>query len=285
MSSNRQHSDQQHPTDEIILRHIDHELPPEEATRVRAHMAECSDCHQRELAMLSTTDAITDIYRAELPPPDSYEVEPRDRLQRALAALQPSRPSHGRLLGPFSSPYGLGIAALGVLVLAFALPEGGSWRHIASPEAQFFVPNRSLTPGAVRPVTLAEVCSANDNDLDPAVSPSLQKAVLDEYGVRAKKHTREYQIDYLINPQLGGTSDIRNLWPESSSNAQWNAQVKDELERRLHQMVCAGTVDLPVAQREIATDWIAAYKKYVGTAQSSASPRLSEIATLGPHFH
>jgi hypothetical protein len=38
--------------------------------------------------------------------------------------------------------------------------------------------------------------------------------------------------------------------------------VKDELEERLHQMVCSGDLDLPTAQREIASDWIAAYKKY-----------------------
>jgi hypothetical protein len=30
-------------------------------------------------------------------------------------------------------------------------------------------------------------------------------------------------------------------------------------------MVCAGKVDLPTAQNDIATDWIAAYKKYFHT--------------------
>jgi hypothetical protein len=30
-------------------------------------------------------------------------------------------------------------------------------------------------------------------------------------------------------------------------------------------MVCAGEVDLATAQRDIATDWIAAYKKYFHT--------------------
>jgi hypothetical protein len=30
-------------------------------------------------------------------------------------------------------------------------------------------------------------------------------------------------------------------------------------------MVCAGKLDLSTAQREIATDWIAAYKKYFHT--------------------
>jgi hypothetical protein len=38
--------------------------------------------------------------------------------------------------------------------------------------------------------------------------------------------------------------------------------VKDRLENRLHQMVCAGQLDLKTAQQEIAGDWIAAYKRY-----------------------
>ncbi len=36
------------------------------------------------------------------------------------------------------------------------------------------------------------------------------------------------------------------------------------LENKLHDNVCIGQVDLKTAQREIITDWIAAYKKYMG---------------------
>jgi hypothetical protein len=39
--------------------------------------------------------------------------------------------------------------------------------------------------------------------------------------------------------------------------------VKDALERKLHNLVCAGELDLKTAQREIASNWIEAYKKYV----------------------
>jgi len=34
--------------------------------------------------------------------------------------------------------------------------------------------------------------------------------------------------------------------------------VKDRLEQRLHQLVCAGQLDLATAQHDIATDWIGA---------------------------
>jgi len=36
------------------------------------------------------------------------------------------------------------------------------------------------------------------------------------------------------------------------------------LEDRLHALVVSGKLDLETGQREIATDWIAAYQKYVG---------------------
>jgi hypothetical protein len=41
--------------------------------------------------------------------------------------------------------------------------------------------------------------------------------------------------------------------------------VKDALENRLREMVCDGSLDLAEAQREIAGNWIAAYKKYFQT--------------------
>jgi hypothetical protein len=44
----------------------------------------------------------------------------------------------------------------------------------------------------------------------------------------------------------------------------WNAHVKDKLEDRLHGLVCAGKLPIEQAQREIATDWIAAYERYLG---------------------
>jgi hypothetical protein len=53
--------------------------------------------------------------------------------------------------------------------------------------------------------------------------------------------------------------------------------VKDALERKLHKLVCAGQLDLKTAQREIASDWIEAYKKYMG--KSPPAPRVRERKT------
>ena len=76
---------------------------------------------------------------------------------------------------------------------------------------------------------------------------------------------QEYELDYLITPELGGTSDPHNLWPERYASGPWNARVKDDLERLLPQLVCQGSVDLTTAQRAIADNWIAAYKRYLRT--------------------
>jgi hypothetical protein len=76
----------------------------------------------------------------------------------------------------------------------------------------------------------------------------------------------EYELDFLITPELGGTNDRRNLWPERYSSQVWNARVKDELERLLPQLVCQRKLDVAIAQRDIAANWIAAYKKYFHTS-------------------
>jgi len=91
----------------------------------------------------------------------------------------------------------------------------------------------------------------------------MQRKVFAEYGIKDPK-ANQFEVDYLITPDLGGTESIRNLWPQPYS-AHWNARVKDKLEERLHELVCSGKLDLETAQHDIATDWIAAYRKYVGS--------------------
>jgi hypothetical protein len=157
-------------------------------------------------------------------------------------------------------------AGLILAVIGVAYQARTVWMSVQPVEAA--EPNRNLTPGATRAVTLQDICpSKNNEDLDPQVSPSIQREVFREYGITQNRSGQLYQVDYLINPQLGGTAEPRNLWPELSSTIAWNARAKDALERRLHQMVCSQSIDLNVAQKEIATDWIAAYKKYFHTTR------------------
>src|ERR1700736_4831532 len=61
---------------------------------------------------------------------------------------------------------------------------------------------------------------------------------------------------------------------ESHRTSPWNAQVKDRLENRLHELVCSGQIDLKTAQQDIAADWIGAYKIY-----GSPNPPISRLAS------
>ena len=71
------------------------------------------------------------------------------------------------------------------------------------------------------------------------------------------------RLTTLIALELGGSNDIRNLWPQPKNTKPWNNKAKNQLEARLHSMVCNGTISLGEAQQAIAHDWIAAYQRYV----------------------
>jgi hypothetical protein len=122
------------------------------------------------------------------------------------------------------------------------------------------LPDTRLTPGATRPVTANQIC-VGSGPAEATPPLRLQQAVFHEYGMDGAP-PRAYEVDHLITPALGGTDDIRNLWPEPYTSTEWNAYVKDDLEDHLHDLVCGGKLDLATAQRDMASNWIQAYKKY-----------------------
>jgi hypothetical protein len=105
------------------------------------------------------------------------------------------------------------------------------------------------------------VCRSRQAEVVAEVPEETRRKVFAAYGIQGNQ--RDFEVDYLITPDLGGSNSLRNLWPQPYS-VSWNARAKDELEQRLHDMVCGGQIDLATAQREIATDWIGAYRRYVG---------------------
>ena len=96
------------------------------------------------------------------------------------------------------------------------------------------------------------------------VPESVKRQVYASYGITSHQ-PHEYEVDHLISLELGGSNSIKNLWPQSYKTQPYNATVKDKLENKLHALVCSGAIDLQTAQRAIATNWIEAYRKYVGT--------------------
>ena len=73
---------------------------------------------------------------------------------------------------------------------------------------------------------------------------------------------RDYEEDHFIPLELGGNpTDPKNLWPEpfDTSVPDGGAQFKDKVEHYLHAQVCAGSLTLEQAQREITDDWYRVY--------------------------
>jgi hypothetical protein len=123
-------------------------------------------------------------------------------------------------------------------------------------------PDSKLTPGVADPAaTVKKICTSGYTAQVRDVTAAVKKQVFSEYGINPKSD--HFEVDHLISLELGGSNDIKNLWPQSYTTSPYNAHIKDHLEDTLHSMVCKGKVDLVTAQKAIATDWIAAYKKYV----------------------
>jgi hypothetical protein len=99
---------------------------------------------------------------------------------------------------------------------------------------------------------------------------SLKKLQMKKYGYPLAD-IRDYEEDHLVPLCLAGApQDPANLWPQPRSG-EWNADRKDKLEAKLCRLTCNGKVPLTDAQREIATDWIVAYRKYVGTTMHKST--------------
>jgi hypothetical protein len=186
----------------------------------------------------------------------------------ALAAASPNRRSFG-----YARPLAY-LCALALLVASGVSVYRGSTYRDRAPAfnaSAEMLPNPVFTPGSTREVSLNELCSTDRDEVVVSVPGSVQERVFQEYGV-AQDRAPEYEVDYLITPGLGGSDDVRNLWPEPHRDTAWNSYVKDQLEDHLHRMVCGRKISLSEAQKEIAGDWIAAYKKYFHTERPLAGP-------------
>jgi hypothetical protein len=222
-----------HATDRDLLLYLDGEATEHIATEhIHEHIASCFACRERLHEVRQTLEDVAGVYRNQPLPPAAG---PRAQLHISLRA-----------------PLVMALAACAALLISIV--PGFVQRDHSRPK-------NTLTPGETRAITIGDVCMGEPNSR--MIPASLQQKVFSEYGIDNAR-PNSYEVDYLITPELGGADSLRNLWPEPYSTV-WNAHVKDALEDRLHDLVCQRKVDLATAQREIATDWIAAYKKYFHT--------------------
>lgn len=127
-----------------------------------------------------------------------------------------------------------------------------------------YLPNRTLTPGDIRSFSKEEICAVGYIQKVGQTPNTAKEKVFELYKIARRS---AYEIDHLVSKGLGGSNDVKNLYPQPHQ-ALWNVRKKDELENLMHRMVCSGKLPLQEAQSEILTDWIAAYKKYIGEKPS-----------------
>jgi Putative zinc-finger len=251
--------EESHLTDQDLLLAADGELSAARAAQVAAHLSECWPCRARKQEMEQAIVDFIHLHRGHLDPLLPPSAGPRALLKARVAEMASGSRPRGN---PGSEIFTWKQAVAALLFAAIVAvgyhfwPPAPSFQRVALPEP-------SLTPGAVATVNREQVCRSAWLE-NPGVPLPLQHKVFAEYGI-PRPEPQAYEVDYLITPALGGADDIRNLWPQPYSATAWNAHVKDALEDRLRELVCSGQLDLATAQRDISSDWIAAYRKYFHT--------------------
>lgn len=270
-------SNRRHPSDEQILSVVDREASVEVAAGVGEHLRECRACAARADAF---RDALASLIAAQDASPFDTTADlarARRRLMSGVsremglaASPTPAAPRGGR--PPLRSLMAAATVVLGVAAGVVYFTS----HHPADPHslADGPLPIPSLTPGATRDITVPVLCSGEVAE-ERAIPPNMRAQVLRAYRMEHVP-AAEFELDYLITPELGGATAAANLWPERYGVHAWNARVKDQLETLLPSLVCRGEVDLKAAQREIAANWITAYKKYFRTDRP-----IQAVADLG----
>jgi hypothetical protein len=259
-----------HLSDEDLLLAADGELPLPRMKVVNEHLAACWDCRTRRARFEATIADLVETRHAildpQLPPVAGRRALLKARLSELAAASGAGRWSRMFRGLAVRRVLAFGFAAAVVAFAAVAVIDRWRFQDSSAIVAQGpLEPSRSLTPGATRQVNLRDVCGgAPDEGTARVVPASVRRQVFQEYGMNGAP-PNDYEVDFLITPELGGSNDIHNLWPEPYYSTVWNAHVKDELEDRLHEMVCNGQLGLGAAQHDISADWILAYKKYFHT--------------------
>src|ERR1700686_692154 len=135
-------------------------------------------------------------------------------------------------------------------------------------------PDPARTPGAINPQITQENIretistprwSTKSIRPEESYTDRLKSEQIGEYGY-SDSRLKDYEEDHFIPLELGGNpSDPKNLWPEpfETSIADGGAHAKDKVENYLRAEVCAGSLTLEQAQREISTDWYRIYTESV----------------------
>lgn len=120
-------------------------------------------------------------------------------------------------------------------------------------------PDSNLTPGATTDINLDVLCLASYENKTANISEATVKKVYQRYNLNYDTDSNDYKVDALIPVNLGGSSDITNLWPQPIAVPGYHE--KNAAEKYIRKQVCNGGLTLTKAQQQIREDWYAVYNK------------------------
>jgi hypothetical protein len=116
-------------------------------------------------------------------------------------------------------------------------------------------PNHTMTPGVIMSTNVTEICKSGYADSVRNIPQKTINLVYEEYKLSTNQPAGAFQIDELIPIQLGGSNDIKTLWPQPGKPIPGYNE-KDILEDYYYKQVCAGKMSLQSAQEILSTNWI-----------------------------
>lgn len=158
--------------------------------------------------------------------------------------------------------------AASTLLVACALALPGCALEPAAPheapQQTREVPAEALNPD-VRPDTIQSTICVPGYALSMRPSSTYMRGIehklLRDRGLPTEAAVK-YELDHIVPLALGGhPRSLKNLMLQPWEGDD-GAKKKDQLERRLQRLVCAGSLDLREAQAAIYFDWKAALEKY-----------------------
>lgn len=154
-----------------------------------------------------------------------------------------------------------------------SVPPAGSCHY--GHDGTWVLPDPACTPGSITPLVTSSnlsstICrygySASVRPPESLTEPE-KFALMQAYGDTGSPS--QYEFDHLIPLELGGSSNLANLWPEPNqgspstfnSYASYGLNAKDGVESQSNYAVCDRGYPLALAQREMASDWVLAHQQ------------------------
>ena len=154
------------------------------------------------------------------------------------------------------------------------VPSSADARSVRSPLAE---PLGALLADVTQASISTTICTPGwTATVRPSTSytQGVKSKLLKEAGMNPDRAV-DYELDHFVPLALGGhPRSLDNLWLQRW-DGEWNAHVKDRLERRLQVMVCEGRLTLRAAQAAVERNWKRAYRRYV-VEKRGASSELEE---------